>query len=42
MKKDNAKKVAIANPFVHEASEIPSAPKFPVLEEYELPGGRKK
>lgn len=38
MKKVNAEKVAIANPFVHEESEIASnAHKFPVLSDYELP-----
>ncbi|EFX81556.1 hypothetical protein DAPPUDRAFT_303452 [Daphnia pulex] len=38
MKKTNAKKVAIENPFVHEESQVnPNEHKFPVISEYELP-----
>ncbi len=38
MKKVNAKKVALENPFVHEESANASdAQKFPVLSDYELP-----
>ncbi len=38
MKKTNAKKVAIENPFVHEESQVNlNAHKFPVLSEYEIP-----
>lgn len=38
IKKINAKKVAIENPFVHEESELPApTSKFPVLKDYELP-----
>ena len=39
MKKVNAAKVAKENPFIsNEESEIPaSAPKFPVLKDFELP-----
>lgn len=37
LKKVNAKKVAEENPFVHEETEVPVAPKFPVLKEFELP-----
>lgn len=38
MKKINAQKVAIENPFVNKESELPaSTSKFPVFKEYELP-----
>lgn len=37
LKKVNAKKVAEENPFVHEEVNVPIAPKFPVLQEFELP-----
>lgn len=43
LKKVNAKKVAQENPFVHEEREIPTVdPKFPVLEDFELPQSTRK
>ena len=37
MKKDNAKKVAMNNPFVIEEKQTETKPQFPVYEDYELP-----
>jgi hypothetical protein len=37
MKKENAKKVAMNNPFVIEDKPIETKPQFPVYEDYDLP-----